>query len=80
MPYIPRREREGLLTFVPAQSPGELTYLFTAAIVEYLGIHGTSYDVLNAAIGALECAKLELYRRIAAPYDDKKIIKNGDVY
>ena len=35
---------------------------------------------LNAIIGALECAKLELYRRVAAPYEDDKIIENGDVY
>jgi len=32
------------------------------------------------AIGALECAKLELYRRVAAPYEDTKIAENGDVY
>lgn len=31
-------------------------------------------------IGALECCKLELYRRIAAPYEDIKIGENGDVY
>ena len=28
----------------------------------------------------LECAKLELYRRVAAPYEDEKIDQNGDVY
>ena len=31
-------------------------------------------------MGALECAKLELYRRVAAPYEDVKIMENGDVY
>ena len=31
-------------------------------------------------IGVLECAKLELYRRVAAPYEDDKIDENGDVY
>lgn len=30
--------------------------------------------------GAIECAKLEFYRRVAAPYEDKKIAENGDVY
>lgn len=31
-------------------------------------------------VGALECAKLELYRRIAIPYEEQKIQENGDVY
>jgi hypothetical protein len=31
-------------------------------------------------IGALECAKLELYRRLASPYEDLKIADNGDIY
>ena len=30
-------------------------------------------------LGALECCKLELYRRFAAPYEDTKVISNGDV-
>jgi hypothetical protein len=38
------------------------------------------YARLNEVIGAIDCAKLELYRRIAAPYEDKKITENGDVY
>lgn len=80
MPYIPKKNRHGLLTSIPAESPGELNYLFTAAIVEYMDTHGTSYLTLNAIIGALECAKLELYRRIVAPYEEQKIEQNGDVY
>jgi hypothetical protein len=35
---------------------------------------------VNEAIGVLECAKLELYRRVAAPYEDEKIAESGDVY
>jgi hypothetical protein len=34
----------------------------------------------DEVVGVLECAKLEIYRRIAAPYEDKKIVENGDVY
>ena len=37
-------------------------------------------DELNAAIGVLECAKLELYRRVVAMYEDGKIKENGDVF
>jgi len=41
---------------------------------------GLSYSNVNEIIGALECIKLELYRRVAAPYEDLKIEENGDVY
>ena len=38
------------------------------------------YQTLNAIVGSLECCKLEVYRRLASPYEDEKITKNGDVY
>ena len=38
------------------------------------------YAHLNEALGALESAKLELYRRLAAPYEDEKKSETGDVY
>ncbi len=31
-------------------------------------------------LGALECAKMEFYRRVAAPYEREAMAKNGDVY
>lgn len=31
-------------------------------------------------LGALECCKLEFYRRVAVPYEDRKITLNGDCY
>lgn len=43
-------------------------------------LYDRNYADLNAAIGVLECIKLELYRRVVAPYEDTKIIQNGDVY
>jgi hypothetical protein len=41
---------------------------------------GLSYQTINDIVGALEGAKLEFYRRVAVPYEDKKIIENGDVF
>ena len=38
------------------------------------------YYHYNQLIGVLECAKLELYRRLVTPYEDIKITDNGDVY
>jgi len=37
------------------------------------------YETARNFLGELECAKLELYRRKIADYEDKKIKENGDV-
>ena len=39
----------------------------------------TNYESYRNFIGELEAAKLEIYRRQIAPYEDKKIKENGDV-
>lgn len=61
-------------------SPGELNYIFTRIAIAYMQTKALRYGYLNDVIGALEGAKLEFYRRIAAPYEDSKIASNGDVY
>ena len=57
---------------------------FFAAIIFLFGYFSfenlLKYSEINSVIGVLECAKMELYRRIAAPYEDKKCEENGDVY
>jgi len=59
---------------------GQLNYVFSAIIRGYLAQHGKKYQTMNDIVGVLECAKLELYRRVTAPYEDVKIKENGDVY
>ena len=81
MPYIKVKSRvdidSGLK--IPATA-GELNYVFTKAIINYLDFKGKSYQTFNDIIGALEGAKIELYRRKIASYEDLKIKENGDVY
>lgn len=83
MPYASKDRREALqLSYKAKGSPqvaGELNYLFTIIAQRYLKEHGLNYQHINDCIGALEGAKLELYRRIVAPYEDTKIEENGDV-
>ena len=87
MPYIGgersylNRLIEGVCLDVPYWSgrPGVLNYVLTRILLAFIGPAPT-YTDFNAAIGALECAKLELYRRMVAPYEDRKCAENGDVY
>ena len=83
MPYISAEARDGIDNRHHApDTAGELNYAITDLIDAYLVDYGptTSYAAINEVIGVLECAKLELYRRIAAPFEDLAMIRNGDVY
>jgi hypothetical protein len=80
MPYI-HPDRRGALNWpLPvAKTAGELNYLLTKLVLAYMG-NAPTYQVYNGAVGALECCKLELYRRKVVPYEDEKREVNGDVY
>lgn len=57
---------------------GNLNYAITAILIKAYGT--ATYRNVNDVLGALEGAKLEFYRRYAAPYEDQKAFENGDVY
>lgn len=94
MPYIKSETREEFAKTANSghhprmTATGELNYELTLKILKYieqnalpeLGITTPNYALINNVIGALECCKLEFYRRAAAPYEDVKIKENGDVY
>ena len=85
MPYIKKEDRERFNAFTrlldeqDIKSPGELNYLITMIVHKYLNQKPESYMMYTIAVGVLEGAKLELYRRHVAQYEDEKIEENGDV-
>lgn len=84
MPYIKQENRTPFLSSSEflgksAKSPGELNYIFTKIIYEYLNSRGINYSNINEVIGVLECCKLELYRKIAVTYEDQKELENGKI-
>lgn len=81
MPYIDKEKRRDAQE--EPLSAGELNYNLSQVINKYLSpsVSGPiNYSSLNEVIGVLECLKMEVYRRIAAPYEDKKMEENGDVF
>jgi hypothetical protein len=94
MPYISISLRNKLENFPEAQdecrgkilvlaeqidSEGELNYVITRLCHEFARKKGIKYAVYNTIIGVLECAKLELYRKWIAPYEEEKEKANGPV-
>jgi hypothetical protein len=85
MPYVAKAARARIDRGEAPTDAGELNYALTRMVDAYLmgraaGEGRIRYAHLNEAIGVLECAKLELYRRVAAPYEDEKLSESGDVY
>lgn len=85
MPYIKNEDKAILMEAMAAEkfgprTSGELNWLLTMFCKRYIDDHGLKYQTINDIVGALEGAKLEFYRRVAAPYEDTKIKENGDVY
>ena len=83
MPYITKQDRSSVNVDYKYRMPetaGELNYVITTVCLDFLTVKGERYATMNDVIGALECCKLEMYRRLVAPYEDIKIEENGDVY
>lgn len=80
MPYIKTERRVAILQHSEfPTTAGELNYIFTKMAWEYFK-NNRSYQGINDIVGALEGAKLEFYRRVAAPYENIKMEENSDVY
>jgi len=85
MTYNNQEERdrfESVLDQLPTfKSPGELNYFITKVLLEYENQkEGTSYQIYNDIIGALECIKQEFYRKIIVDFENYKCDFNGEVY
>lgn len=81
MPYITTEARTRLDMGGRPENAGELNYAISRLVDDYLFQKGEfRYEYLNEVTGAIECAKLELYRRVIVPYEDKKLAESGDVY
>jgi cystathionine beta-lyase family protein involved in aluminum resistance len=81
MPYIKKEARTEISDGRrPLTTAGELNYAITVLLLGYTRVHGLSYQTLNEVVGVMECAKQEYYRRLAVPYEEMKILENGDLY
>lgn len=93
MPYIPTNLRDkvdeaidSVIHAVQDSIPtghedGVLNYAVSRIVSEVLGpVEGEwPYRDIARATAVFECAKLEFYRRVAAPKEDKAIRVNGDI-
>ncbi len=93
MPYIAGADRapydhlvDELAALLASRPPdrrkGHANYVITQILRKGFGVcepSGESYSTYAEVIGTLECAKLEMYRRWVAPYEDGAIARHGDL-
>lgn len=84
MPYIKPEDRinkDGPISELAKviKTPGDLNYIFSCLAIEYFLRNGGRYQQINDVDGVFGCASKEFYRRIAVPYEDKKIQETGDL-
>ena len=80
MPYVTQSQRKALARGTPPQDVGELNYIITGTIMEYLKRKGIRYASMNDVLGVLDAVAREFDRRIIADYEKQKREENGDVY
>ena len=80
MPYLTQSDRHYVDEYQDPVNPGQLTYLLTKFVLKYISRCGPRFQTYAEVLSALECAKLELYRRQVAVYEDDRCRANGDVY
>lgn len=82
MPYIKQSDRSAMDQIVNmmddwgVQANGDLNYILYAFCKRYVK---PSYNNYKNFCGELRQCATEIERRILGPYEDKKIIENGDV-
>jgi hypothetical protein len=81
---IPRHRRTELFNKVGSRpypvNAGELNYVLTMACIQYLRDKGRKYQTYADIEAAFSLGSKEMYRRSTAPYEDQKIVENGDCY
>ena len=93
MPYIKQTQRDILIpqianlvdtlrdNFEEDEIEGALNYTVSRVVAGTLQQSEGQwrYYLINRALGVLEAVKLEFYRRVAGPYENKAVYKNGDI-
>ncbi len=84
MPYIDKKKREQFKDYLDVlgdkiETGGDMNYCFSMICKKFIEKYGENYLNHSECISALEGATLEWYRMRVAPYEDNKIVQNGDL-
>jgi hypothetical protein len=83
MPYIGQDKRDKVDTLIEEladkiSGAGHLNYVVTRLCM-LAHLHVDGYQRVAEITGVLENVKQEYYRRVATPYETRKMVENGDI-
>ncbi len=87
MPYIPEERRKYLNDSIDhvidelyneVWNDGSVNYVIYKLMLAWWD-QSPGYHRIKDVQGTLDCVSKEFYRRVAVPYEEKKIKKNGDI-
>ncbi len=84
MPYIKDKDKDEMADAINdlgmfIESKGDLNYAICELVGKFILSGKVSYTEMSEKIDAVHDAEAELRRRLLDPYEDLKIIQNGDV-
>ena len=79
MPYIKNEDKQRLQHGAAPKTAGELNYAIHLLLDKFILHNNLSYQTCNDIMGALQGVQQEFYRRKVAPYENQKMITNGDI-
>lgn len=89
MPYVVQEHRRPFIPYLESllielnalgREDGDINFVITWLLDRFYNLRETRYSKIKDAEGTLVCVALELYRRRAAEWEDKKRDENGEVY
>lgn len=89
MPYVKQQQRARLDPYIwqlivelvrMGFASGDVSYALTQVLLSYVKYHGKCYKTLKDVGGILSYTDKEFYRKVVAPYEDKKAKENGEVF
>lgn len=65
--------------FKELKTKGDMNYAITRILHLFIQREGKICVNLDYAMGIVKCAKQDFYSKVVAPYEEEKIILNGDI-
>lgn len=84
MPYIPKETRRAMASSLgdlnaQIKTIGDLTYVVYKLARLFIGKDELNFQAINQVLGMFSSAQLEFWWRTQRPYEEVKIIENGDI-
>lgn len=80
MPYITEDRKTALVGSEVPVTVGEFTFVLQQAVKNYVAVNNLSYQTIAEVSGAIHQLQRDFDQRVVEPYEQHKMVENGDVW